>query len=404
MALYITNLFGVWPQETWVSPPTRRSHPLPPRAMARRRTTGEAPTGPTKQSGATAHPAGSKGKGKGKALAMRKRVARAATVPNFLDPMCPFPAPSVISSGKALAHTGLVSADFVVGVTNTTILVVTNVGSAGTVGVILNVSPAGDFVDGLKVLTIPTLAAADEAGGPSAARAMKVSASVVNCTNALKRGGRVTYLNSSQRLPPISGVNPYAAMVSGIKNSPYRRRITGDTLTTPSHLIAFPTDSIAYNTFDSFHGTLTHDEFWQHVVTASTGVEPMPRPMSCIAYVFDPASDPQDYSLTVRAAYYTRWPLTSVPGQSMKPIPTAPAPDINAVHDHAESKANDLAHVAEGGLLATVAPRVMSAVRTAGGALLNRMGGVVNAVEGVAAEGLGAEGLALAEAAVPLLL
>lgn len=335
-------------------------------------------------------------------------------VPNFLDPLSAMASPSVTSDGKALPHTGLVSGDFVVGTTDRSMLVVTNTGHSGTVAILVNVDSAGAPTEGGQLFTIPTLAVSDSEGGASASRAMKFSVSVVNCSNALKRGGRVTYLNSSQRLPSTytaTGTRDYNPVIEAIKSSPYRKRITGDVLGTATHLIGFPVDNTVYNAFSAHHGTLTSEEFWKYVTGASSGFEPSPRPMSIIAFVFDPAGDAQDYSVTVRSSYYTRWPLTSVPGQSMRAMPTADARLINHVRDQAEAKANDLAHVVEGGALAMVAPKVAGAARSAGGKLLSRLGSTLGrgavtaaeAAEGAAAGILGIDALAAAEAAAVLL-
>jgi len=307
--------------------------------------------------------------------------------------MCPIPAPSVTSDGKALPHTALVSGDFVVGTTNTTILLVTNTGDAGTVGALFNVDTAGVYVDGLNLFTIPTLAASDSAGGPSSVRAMKYSVSVVNCSNALKRGGRVTYLNSSQRLPVFAN-NSHTPLITGIKSSPYRRRITGDLLAEPKHLIGFPVDNVQYSMFSSHKGTLTLAEFFTYVLGASTENSPLPRPMSIVAYIFDPVADAQDYSVTIRASMYTRWPLTSVPGQSMKNMPTADAKVINHVRDHVETTANDLTHIVEGGVVATTAPRMARAAITRIGGMFGRGAAAANEA---AIEAFGVEGAAIAE-------
>lgn len=317
-----------------------------------------------------------------KSLAVKQ--VRQPVVKNFLDPMANMPAPLLVADGKALAHTGLVSDDFIVGDTNTTILLVTNTGGSGSVGVIFDVDPAGTVVSASrKVLTIPTMAAADAAGGPSASRPMKFGVSVVNCSNALKRGGRVTYLNSSQRLPGRAELpDQYGPLLTGIKSSPYRRRICGDTLSKPTQLVGFPIDHARYNTFVPHAGTLDFSEFLSHVMGASTIDQPADRPMSIVAYVFDPVADRQDYSVTIRAAMYTRWPLTSVPGQSMKHMPTSTAAHINAVHTHNEETANDLVHIAEGGVIANVAPKLFGAARgglTAAQGYLNR--GAMAAVE-----------------------
>jgi len=304
-----------------------------------------------------------------------------------------------------LPHTSLVSTDFTVDASSTTLLIVSNTGNSGTVAELIRVNSNGGINGGTEILTIPTLANEDSAGGPSSARAMKFSASVVNCTNALKRGGRVTYINSSQRLPALGGTNEnnYSNVIQGIKDSPYRKRINGDNLKDPLALIGYPADSTEYPKFRSHRGTLTKDEFESYVLGATSTIEASARSMSIIVYIFDPTVDTQDYSVTIRASYYTRWPLSSVPGQSMRHMPTSTADHINHVHNHTEETANDLVHVVEGGALATIGPRVMPALRTFGGAIARGIGavaGAAQALEAGAVEAVGAEALELA----PLML
>lgn len=330
------------------------------------------------------------------------RAARRAGIPNFLDPMCPMPAPRVVSYGKALPHTGLVSGDFVVDSTHTTVLIASHTGSSGTVGVLCQVDAQGHVVaSSIETFTLPTLKDADANGGPSMSMAMKFSVSVTNCTNALKRGGRVTYLNSSQRLPALgtAAVNndDYTEVIKGIKTSPYRRRITGDMLGHPAQIIGYPVDDLFYNLFNPHRGTLTAEQFYSYVCGASPTLNPSNRPMSIVAFVFDPVTDHQDYSLTIRASSYTRWPLTSVPGHHMRPIPASDAKVINHVHSVAESTGNDLAHIVEGGVMATAAPKVMGAARAAAGRAVAAMtqAPAAAAAEGVAAEAAGGEAAAL---------
>lgn len=341
-----------------------------------------------------------------KAAPMRKakKPAPVQKVRNFMDPMCKTPAPVLVSDGKALPHTGLVSDDFTVGTVNTTVLLVTNTGSSGSVATMFEVAPDGSLIAATRqVLTIPTLAASDLENGPSASRAMKFSVSVVNCSNALKRGGRVTYLNSSQRLPARSAetVGQFSALIAGIKSSPYRRRINADDLKSPKHLIGYAIDQPKYATFSAHRGTLTYPEFLSHVIGASP-TDPVPgdRPMSVCAWVFDPVEDVQSYSVTIRASYYTRWSLTSVPGQQMRHMPTTTAGHINVVHTHAEETANDLTHIVEGGLAATIGPRAFGLAKAG----LQAAGGALRAGTLAAAEGAEVVGGAGALEAAALLL
>jgi len=313
------------------------------------------------------------------------------------------PAPGLVSDGKALPHTSLVSADFTVDAVSTTILIVTNPGNAGTVASLTRVDASGATIGSTQLLTIPTLALDDSAGGPSASRAMKFSASVVNCTNALKRGGRVTYINSSQRLPARDSAGSNDPIIQGIKDSPYRKRINGEMLTVPLQLIGYPVDHTSYERFRPHRGTLDAAQFEAHALGASATTSISSRSMSIIVYVFDPTVDTQDYSVTIRGSFYTRWPMTSVPGQSMKHMPTSTAEHINHVHKHTEETANDLVHVVEGGALATIGPRVMPALRTVGGAMargIGRLAGASQALEAGAVEVFGAEAVELA----PLML
>lgn len=322
------------------------------------------------------------------ARAAKKKVVACR---NFLDPKCPDPAPRLVSVGKALPLTGLASHEFTVGSENRALLIITNLGSSGSVGVFMQIAPNGTAVSGSSVvLTIPTLAQAEHIGGPTAASAMKFGVTVTNCTNAWKRGGRVKYINSSQRLPPCwdgDGNMNWARVLTGIETSPYRVLTTGDQLVQGKQLIGYPTDRVEYETFHQFEGQMLFGKFTRHVCSdehAPTGSESLPRGMSIVAYVFENTADPQDYSVTVRASYYTRWPITSVPGQSMKQIPTSDAAHINAVHDHAEQTAHDMVKVAEGGVMATMGPRVAAAARGA----LGRLSGLAEAAGAAAEEGL----------------
>jgi len=263
----------------------------------------------------------------------------------------PVPFPSVASAGKALPVTALVEADFVVH-NNPHLLLVSNVGNAGTVGLILEIDESTGNLLSEKLLTFPTLAQADDNGGPTAGRAMKFSVAVTNATPPLQRGGRVTYLNCSQRLPGPAGTpstwTGLDGMIESIKSYPLRRRVTGDSLGVAKQLVGFVCDQPSYNGFGPWRGTLNLSEFTSHVMGASTG-NPTPEiavqhqlPMIVAAWVFDSTTEAQSYSITVRGSYYTRWPLTTVPGQTMKNTPTAPQASINQQHDKAEDMANEL--------------------------------------------------------------
>lgn len=327
-------------------------------------------------------------------------------IPNFLDPMVNMPAPTVVSEGKALPYTGMVSSDFAVSTPESKLIIVTNPGDTSTMGVTVTLDANGVEVAGtLEALDIPTLSAAAEYGGPSAMRAMKFSSTLVNSTSALRVGGRVTYLNSAQRLPAITGTNtttvphsgPYdfSAVLTAVKTSPYRKRLNAQELTHPRALVGFPCDATHYLDYKAHRGAVTAETFLSYAcVPAASTTAPgtlhpsmsnaLDRPMSIHVWILEATTQPNDYSLTIRAANYTRWPLTSVPGQIMTPTPTAPADHINSVHNHGEATANELKSVAEGAAGAVFIPKAAGFVRTAGRWMMRGAAAAGEAVEAAA--------------------
>jgi len=276
-------------------------------------------------------------------------------IPNYLDPICQYPVPTVLSDGKALPHTGMVREHFQHCDGSNweyTLLICQNTGDSGSVAYLVHTDLSGVVLSG-SILTIPTLKESSGSGGPSAARAMKLSVNVVNTTNAMHRAGRIVTLNSSQRLPGRPNdpaVGELSAVISGVRNSPYSRMTSAQQFTTPQQLISFPVDPVSYSQFHPFRGEILGNDFFDHIFSPPRDhlADQAVRPMSTIVYLFEPTTAVQDYSVTIRASYYTRWPLESVPGQSMQAIPTAPAQIINAVRDNAEAKAQDLKNLPEG--------------------------------------------------------
>jgi len=97
--------------------------------------------------------------------------------------------PTVLNQGRAFPYTGVVRLDFTHALNETYILAATNTGTSGTVFSVGYLSPAG--IVAYAVYTIPTIALADNAGGPTSGRSMKFSLGLVNTTPLLSRGGRI---------------------------------------------------------------------------------------------------------------------------------------------------------------------------------------------------------------------
>lgn len=302
---------------------------------------------------------------------------------NFMDPLCPLPTPTTMTAGKALPHSALSSHSFTVPADRTGILLALQSPGTSTVGFHALLDSNWLVVAGTEQLyDLPTLIyPASSGGGPSASRAMRLSCSVVNTTNAVNRGGAVTYINSAQRLPPIGTSWDFSHVVQGILESPYRKVTTGDLLLgTPAHpnkLISYPTDMPLYNSFEEHEGSVSQSNFLRrlamHVTYNTTLLTSLPRAMSIIAWVFDPPPVENTYRITMRASFYTRWPLESVPGYHMKPIPTVDAATYNHVVDHVEEHATTLTAATEGGVIAMAGPKIAQGVSYVGRAALSAL-------------------------------
>lgn len=192
-----------------------------------------------------------------------------------------------------------------------------------------------------EVFTIPLLAAADNAGGPTSGRAMKGGLTICNRTQQLKTGGQVTVLNASQRValpasPATMTKDQWSSFMDTVVSHPQSRIYNGGDFSRSKTYITHPLDQTEYLKYTPWHGTLTFTEFWNHVAVWPSS-EPDIRPMSTVFVVFESAPENNSYEFKGRSSFYTRWPLESVPGQAQRPVPTAPASVVNAMRDHAES-------------------------------------------------------------------
>jgi hypothetical protein len=205
------------------------------------------------------------------------------------------------------------------------------------------------FFDGItaaitrQVFTVPTLALADDVGGPTSGRAMKIGLSLVNTTPLLNRGGRVFQLNANQRLklaraPSAFLQADYFALADSIQAFPDTIEYDASEFGKTREFTGSVVDYANYEAFQEWEGTNTIDEFYAHF-TVWPGSSPDTRPMSTIFIVFSPPAVAQTYTLSAKSAHYTRWPIDTIPGQSQLPIPTAPIATINRIHSIAEEVA-----------------------------------------------------------------
>lgn len=310
----------------------------------------------------------------------KKAVARGKTMPrqsHMLSPHHPAMIPTAIRSGQAFPYTGLVRASLVVGSDMITLLAITNTGTAATV--CSQVSLNASSVIFRSNFTIPTIATADDAGGPTSGRAMKVGLSLVNSTSLLNRGGKVFHLNANARvrLPAAPSALTFAQatdFINGLIAMPNTTQYDGTDFGHTREFTCGVVDNVTYNDFDEWHGTESLDDFWAHIAIWPSA-SPRDRPMSTCFLIFQTPSSSQTYTASVKASYYTRWGIDTVPGQSMRDIPTAGTDFINKIHAVGDAFSNGmhtLEDIGVGAMAARFAPKLINAA-------MSRFGGAAAA-------------------------
>jgi hypothetical protein len=242
-----------------------------------------------------------------------------------MNPLDPRLVPSPNFEGKAFPATDMYR--YPITMPAGALVIATNAGDVGTVLAVYN-RTAGSC----GVYSLPTLAS-----GPTSGRAMKASLSLVNTTPAIHRGGSVYQANFNQRLefpaaPAAMTTVQWEALISELIAHPDCIERTAEEFcchTDP--LIAYPTDSTAYHGYSDWKTGITKDEFFEHVAQWP-GSEYRPRPMSTLVYVIGPQGTTNTYSATVRASYYTRWPVDTVPGRQSRIVPTADPSKVAKIH------------------------------------------------------------------------
>jgi len=177
---------------------------------------------------------------------------------------------------------------------------------------------------------------------------MKAGIHLVNTTPVLNRCGRLYHLNGTARVflpanPNVMSATQWNDFAAAIIAMPDATSYEGDAFGgTGKHFHTNVVDNVDYEDFKVFGGTDLFDTWYSHV-GVWPGLTPSPRPMSTCWLVMEPPTLAQTYNPTAYGQFYTRWPLTSVPGQNMTPIPTADNQVINAMHSVSEVAAR-IAH------------------------------------------------------------
>lgn len=246
------------------------------------------------------------------------RARRAPTMQPY-NPMSPALVATLLPSGKAFPVHGMYR--YPINVSGGMLFAITNTGTTATVmsGVNLTGGTIGLY-------SIPSIVDRAADGGPSSGRAMKAGLAIVNTTAPLSITGQVYVTGVDQRLSiPVPAsqmtVAQWQAVADTIAADTRTKLYSAAQLSRPHHTYVHPSDTPTYEGFRPWDGTDSVDTFWEGFVEDSTG-NTRPRPMSTIfVYIVAPPVT-QQYVLTVRAAYYTRWAAATVMGQSQIPIPT----------------------------------------------------------------------------------
>jgi hypothetical protein len=270
-----------------------------------------------------------------KPVSMRKYTR----IIDVFNPLLRTLVPAPVNEGEAFPVFGMARLEL--NMTNRHLLIFSNVGSSAGVGAYINPTAAA-YAGG--VMNIATLTSSATAGGPTSGRAMKLGVTLVNVTPSLTRGGRVYVLNANQRI--LLGASPstmteaqWDAVADTVRAHPKVQTFSGSDFSSEKTFVCFPTNDTDYRNYQDWEGTDTASTFLAHLSTFSGASVGDPRPMSTIFVVIDEPAAPQNWSVYVRAAYYTRWPLNSVLGQHNVPVPTAPLATLNAASSVAEGLA-----------------------------------------------------------------
>jgi hypothetical protein len=240
--------------------------------------------------------------------------------------------PTGTFEGSALGVTGRWRETISLGTTDRRLYLFTNVGHAGSVG--------GVFHDNgttiaRGVFHIPTMNSTAIAGGPMSGRAMKLSVHLNNPTAGMRRGGEVYVLVSRQRIlldasPSTMTRANLSTAIDSILDHPDILPLTAEDFAHGRTFYSLPCDMPAYHSYKQWDGSLGFDEMMAHscLWTGETQTD-RDRSMYTIAIVLAAPAESQVWAVSARAGFYTRWGLSTIPGQLMRPVPTAPQPILN---------------------------------------------------------------------------
>lgn len=255
--------------------------------------------------------------------------------------------PSMLPLGRALPFAASARTNWTQGPnasgTGWVALFVASVPGYGTVGMRMDVviSPA---TVGFEALTPPLLALADDAGGPTSSKPMALWCELVNTTQRVGTGGRVYATQLDQRIslpasPSSMSVTQWVNVLSELFVHPRTKAYSGADFIMPHAWHHHVVDHNAYDTFTEHLGATSSTDLWFQGLAVWPGSASQPRSFNTMVIVIPPftaaigsAQVGNSWAFSAYSKWYLRYPVSTVPGQTMKNIPTAKADKVLDLH------------------------------------------------------------------------
>jgi hypothetical protein len=246
---------------------------------------------------------------------------------------------SLLPVGDAVAVPSVIRTSVSAGINNRIFVFMTNCGGTGTFGAVVKLSPRGSpsvTQYALTMLNAAVLADDATSGGPTSSKPASATLEVCNVTKRLDVGGKVYSLVLDQRLvfpgSPIAGaegmtLEQWHEMFDSLVQHPKTKSHSGENYTKPKKHSSVPVDNTDYDNFFQHRGVLNFVDFAKHIGTWPNpgslldNESQISRAMSTIILMVDTPPADATYEFSAHAQTYTRWPVTTVTGRLMKPVP-----------------------------------------------------------------------------------
>jgi len=271
-------------------------------------------------------------------VAKSAKPARRVAVPNVYLPGTPHIPPSLFNHFGVFPVGGTVRYEPAHALSTGYMLCVSAIPGYGTVGRFVSYTPGSATVGVTTPLTLPLMASAFDAGGPTSSRVTKVGFRMVNSTATLYRAGRIFITHLTQRLklpaaPSVMTGAQWDAVASSLKALPPKFTKTAEMADFSANgelcdkpFFCIPVDHSKYNEYRPHKGTMSNTDDWFDNVALWTSSEEESHPMSMMVLHWTSGSTnamQQELTLSCDAQFLTRWPVDTVPGQAHLDIPSS---------------------------------------------------------------------------------